>query len=213
MTSEAATERKRSYRSPRRVEQAAQTRAAVLEAATRLFAERGWAGTGMRDVAREAGVAVETVYANFRSKPELLIAAVDVSVVGDDAPVALADREEFLVLGHGTFAERVASAARLLVRISTSTAGLNLALRQGAASEPELALRLKRGEDGRRANIQQGAELVAGRPVDERIVDAVWALLSLDVFRLLTELRGWSVDEYEHWAAREMAERLRATGD
>ena len=103
MTSEAATERKRSYRSPRRVEQAAQTRAAVLEAATRLFAERGWAGTGMRDVAREAGVAVETVYANFRSKPELLIAAVDVSVVGDDAPVALADREVFLVLGHGTF--------------------------------------------------------------------------------------------------------------
>ena len=38
----------RRYRSPLRRMQAAQTRAVVLEAATRLFAERGWAGTGVR---------------------------------------------------------------------------------------------------------------------------------------------------------------------
>jgi AcrR family transcriptional regulator len=68
----------------------------------------------MRDVAREAGVAVETVYANFRSKTELLMAAIDVSVVGDTEPVPLAQRPEFAHLSVGSFADRVAAAARLL---------------------------------------------------------------------------------------------------
>ena len=87
--SEAPNRTRRRYESPRRVEHAAQTRAAVLEAATALFGENGWAGTGMRDVARAAGVAVETVYANFGSKAELLLAALDVAVVGDTQPIPL----------------------------------------------------------------------------------------------------------------------------
>ena len=44
----------RSYHSPRRRMQAAQTRAAVLDAATRLFGELGWADTSMRRVAKAA---------------------------------------------------------------------------------------------------------------------------------------------------------------
>ena len=71
---------RRTYRSTRRREQAAETQAAILEAATRLFGERGWAATGMRDVARQAGVSVETVYTGFGSKSDLLMAAIDVAV-------------------------------------------------------------------------------------------------------------------------------------
>ena len=61
-------EGRRPYRSARRQQQAAQTRALVLAAATSLFADRGWSSTGMRDIAKAAGVAVETVYASFGSK-------------------------------------------------------------------------------------------------------------------------------------------------
>jgi AcrR family transcriptional regulator len=81
MTTDQPTAR-RAYQSARRRQQAADTRKAVVDAATRLFGERGWAATGMRDVAREAGVSVETVYANFSSKGDLLMAAIDVAVVG-----------------------------------------------------------------------------------------------------------------------------------
>ncbi len=77
------------------MQHAVQTRAAVVEAATALFGENGWAGTGMRDVARAVGVAVETVYSNFGSKAELLLAALDVAVVGDAQQVPLAERPEF----------------------------------------------------------------------------------------------------------------------
>jgi len=81
----AANER-RAYRSARRQKQAAETRALVVAAATTLFAERGWATTGMRDVAKAAGVSVETVYANFRSKSDLLLTAIDVGVAAASEP-------------------------------------------------------------------------------------------------------------------------------
>jgi len=213
MTQEATAARRRPYRSPRRIEQAAQTRAAVLAAAESLFAARGWAATGMRDVAREAGVAVETVYANFRSKAELLMAAIGVGVVGDAEPVSLADRSEFAELAVGPFNQRVTTAARLLTQIQLRTAGLHVALRQGAASEPELARLLMEGENRRRLNIQQAAELMTGRPIGVADADALWAVLSIDVFRLLTELSGWSVSQYEQWAAREIAQRLDAAAE
>lgn len=203
---------RRPYRSPRRVEQAAQTRAAVVAAAASLFSQRGWAATGMRDVAGKAGVAVDTVYANFRSKAELLMAAIDVGVVGDDEPVSLADRPEFAELAAGPLAERIAAAALLVTRINERTAGLHVALRQGAASEPDLARRLTEGENRRRLDIRQGTELVAGRPIGDEDADALWAVLSVDVYRLLTEVSGWSVDQYREWVAREMAMRLAAAG-
>ena len=114
----------------------------VLAAATRCSPTRGWSATGMRDVAREAGVAVETVYANFRSKTELLMAAIDVGVVGDAEPVPLSQRPEFARLAVGSLADRVAAAARLITGINQRTSGLRRALGEAAASEPELAAKL-----------------------------------------------------------------------
>ena len=83
----------------------------MLAAATSLFAERGWSATGMRDIAKEAGVSVETVYASFGSKTELLLAAIDVGVVGDDAPVPLSQRPEFAALATGPIGDRIDAAA------------------------------------------------------------------------------------------------------
>lgn len=104
----------RRYRSPRRAMQAAQTRGAVLTAARALLAERGWAATGMRDVARSAGVSVETIYATFGSKVALLTAALDGAVVGDDEPVPLGERPVFRAMRRGTPQERAGAAADLI---------------------------------------------------------------------------------------------------
>lgn len=188
------------------------TRAAVLAAAGRLFGERGWTSTGIRDIAQVAGVSVETVYANFGSKSELLMAALDVSVVGDAEPVALADRAEFRAIAQGPVEQRVFAAAHLITKIHQSTAGLHAALRQGASGEPELARRLSEGEARRRVNIEQGAQLVAGRPVSSDEVDSLWAISSVDVFHLLTVMRGWSAERYEQWIADELRLRLPVSG-
>src|SRR5919201_359209 len=63
---------RRRYESPRRREQAAATRQAILEAAERLFAKRGYVGTSVAEIADEARVALKTVYAVFGTKAEVL---------------------------------------------------------------------------------------------------------------------------------------------
>jgi len=51
-----------------------ETRNRILDAALRLFRERGFAETTMRDVATAAGVATGAAYYYFRSKEELVLA-------------------------------------------------------------------------------------------------------------------------------------------
>jgi AcrR family transcriptional regulator len=201
VTADEPTPSRRRYRSPLRKQQAGQTRAAVIAAATGLFGEKGWAGTGMRDVAGAAGVAIETVYANFRSKSELLTACIDRAVVADDQPVPLADRPAFAALGRGTRAQRTRAAARLLTDIHQRTAGLILTVREAAASDPELARWRHAAEEGRRANVEQAAALIAGRSVTREECDGLWAVMAVEVYELLTTQRGWSPQQYQQWLA------------
>jgi AcrR family transcriptional regulator len=57
---------------PARTTRAEQTRAAIIEAALRMFRERGYDATTMRAIAREAGVATGNAYYYFGSKEELI---------------------------------------------------------------------------------------------------------------------------------------------
>jgi AcrR family transcriptional regulator len=192
---------RRAYQSIRRRQQAEETRAAVLEAATRLFGERGWAGTGIRDVARAAEVSVETVYASFGSKGDLLKAAIDVAVVGDDEPVPLDQRAAFAALGGGSREERMRTAAHLVTEIHRRTAGVIVALREAAAADPELYRLMRRLEEGRLGDLQQGMTLVLGHPISQQRSEALWALTSTGVYQMLTDLRHWSTQQYEDWLA------------
>src|SRR3954467_3639834 len=58
-------------RSSRREQQAQQTREEILRAARRLFAERGYSRTSVRDVAEAAGVSPQTAYDSIGSKQAL----------------------------------------------------------------------------------------------------------------------------------------------
>src|SRR5436190_9121627 len=80
----------RPYRSTLRERQRAATRAAVVDAATELFLEHGYAGTPITRIAEVSGVSPETVYAVFGTKRELLRDTVTVaatSAAGSDAVV------------------------------------------------------------------------------------------------------------------------------
>ena len=73
---------KRRYDASRRREQAIQTRARIIDAAGRVFLERGYAGATIPTIAAEAGVAVETVYRSASGKAGLLAAAVQAALAG-----------------------------------------------------------------------------------------------------------------------------------
>ena len=75
-----------------RAERARRTRRRIVDAATALFLERGYAGATMRAIAAAAGVALPTVELGFGTKATLLKAAIDVAIAGDDEPVPVLDR-------------------------------------------------------------------------------------------------------------------------
>ena len=174
--------------------------------ATRLFTANGWAATGMRDVAREAGVATETVYAHFSSKTGLFRRAMDVAVVGDDAPVALAERPEFAAIAKGSRADRIAAAAMLLTEVNQRTSGFAKVLREAAPTDPVIAEMLRAARERIRVDIAAGAAAVMGRRPTRLERDGLWALLSIEVYLLLVEESGWSIKQYRAWVA-EMLER------
>ena len=76
------TRPRRRYDTTSRREQAALTRARILEAAHRVFLVRGYAGATIPRIAAEAGVAVETIYRAASGKPGLLAAVVESALAG-----------------------------------------------------------------------------------------------------------------------------------
>src|SRR5215467_6301005 len=117
-SSSPSTAKTRSYSSARRAQQAEQTRTDVLLAAIRLFGQKGWAGTTLAAIAAEAGVAVETIYTGFSSKKALLLAAMDVAIVGDAKLVPLMEREEVQQLRHLPAEQRLPALMRLAAQRS-----------------------------------------------------------------------------------------------
>jgi AcrR family transcriptional regulator len=200
---------KRRYLSPRRQMQAEQTRAAVIAAASRVFSERGWIATNVRDIAREAGVSVETLYAGVGTKAELLKVALDVAIVGDDVPVPFAARVEAAAMGAGsTVTARALVAAQVVTAMNVRIYRLDQALRQGAPVEAVLAERLAAGERNRRVDVAEGARRVAGRAMTEVEVDEIGALTSSVVYDLLVRSSGWSNTAYEQWLATRFIELI-----
>src|ERR1700742_1468312 len=54
----------------------ATTRERLIAAAIEVFAEQGYEGARLQDIARAAGLTTGAIYANFRGKAELLFAAI-----------------------------------------------------------------------------------------------------------------------------------------
>lgn len=200
----------RPYRSSVREQRARATRQRILQAARELFVARGWAATGMRDVADSAGVSVETVYKNFPSKGELLHRVVDLIVVGDDEPVPLAQRDVYTAMASGDLTARAGTAAALIASINARQAPILPAMREAATVDESMADLIAEFADQRRLEFRRGGALVAGRELSLDEADGLWALLSVDVYLLLTRHVGWTDAAYEAWAADSMLALLLA---
>jgi len=59
------------------------TRAALVELATDLFSTHGYASTSMRDIERQGPVTMGAIYAHFKNKAELLVAAINDRIAKD----------------------------------------------------------------------------------------------------------------------------------
>jgi AcrR family transcriptional regulator len=161
----------------------------------------------MRDVAARAGVALETVYSHFSSKRGLLQAVGDAAAVGDEEPIPLAERADFLAMGKGRRSTRVRAAARLLTAVQQRTSPVAKLLRQAAPTDDEIAEMLRATRERQRVDIGRAVELIVGRAPTSAECDGVWAVASPEVYLLLVDESGWTPDQYEAWIT-EVLERV-----
>jgi len=202
----AESSKPRRYDSPRRRSQAAATRAAILDAALRLFAERGYAKTSMTAVAAESGVAVKTVYLVFASKRGLLLALWHLLLRGDEEPVPVGERPWFLEVVNEPDPERLLRLNARNSRVVKERAGTLLEILRGAApGDSELQNLWRRIEkefyDNQRAiaeQLHQTGALKAGLDAD-RGADILWTLNHPSVYAMLVGDRGWTPQQYEEW--------------
>jgi AcrR family transcriptional regulator len=68
-----------------------QTRERLLDAASEVFARRGYAAASLDDVAQSAGYTKGAVYSNFASKADLFMALIERRIAEQAAPEALRD--------------------------------------------------------------------------------------------------------------------------
>jgi AcrR family transcriptional regulator len=203
---------KRTYRSARREEQAAQTRERVLAAAERVFVEYGFAAATVNVIAAEADVSPETVYARFGNKLALLVELVGRAARGPDTSPILEQAGPRAVAAETDQREQLRLfAADVVLRLER--VGPLLAVLAGAApAEPELATFLKRIHAARRKNLRIFVEtLSANGPlaVDaDTATDTVWALASPELHQLLTDTRGWTRSRYCNWLSAALSATL-----
>ncbi|MHC1559312.1 TetR/AcrR family transcriptional regulator [Actinomycetospora sp. C-140] len=192
----------------RREQQAAQTRRRIVDAATALFADPGYAATTISAIAERADVAVETVYARFRNKAGVLDAVLEPAVVGNDQGLDILDLPAIAEVRASTDQREQ---MRLLARFSRTllerAAPVQHILALAAAVDPGAA-DLRRRDVERRGTVQAAyiEMLRANGPLREGLdvgeaAATYAAMANPGTFSLLTEQYGWSADAFEVWLA------------
>jgi len=197
-----------------RREQAAETRVRMVEAALEVFGERGYSGARMADIATRAGVAVQTVYFTFHTKPELLQACYEHAVLGPSGlpPMATPAMRAVFTARSGRAALRAFAEGN--TEITARAAAIDDVAR-GASHEPE-AVEVRRHSEALR---RDGYRTVV-RHLDERfglrrgleVESATDVMLTLGGGATYLNLHayGWSDERFVAWLADVLATQLLA---
>lgn len=202
----AEVKRTRRYFSAVREEQAARTRARILDAAAELFLERGYARTTVQDLADHAGVARDTVHAIFGGKARILTALIDTRLVPDGGVANVAETPAAQAIkAEADPRQQVERFAEWIAGMSTRLRPVFEILRTASAVEPEMAGVFAEMDRFRLKNMHTYARWFAVRgPLrvsTKRAGEIIWAVASPDVARMLCDELGWSEAEHARWLA------------
>lgn len=207
---------KRQSRRTRREIASAATREVIVEAAKRLFLERGYVGAAVEEIAQAAGVAVQTVYNSIGAKREVLAAVLDHVAAGAEAPtpIPVFMRERTARSRTGVGVVRVL--ADWFTEAHARTGGMLMVLRAAAAIDPSIA-DLERVRDKRRyQHYHEAARAIeerAGLPRGLTLEDAaavIWSLGNPEIYRFLVLEEGWPLGRYRRWLERGLGAQLLA---
>jgi AcrR family transcriptional regulator len=181
------------------------TQQAIVEAASRLFLDRGYHSTSVGRIAAEAGVAVQTIYNAVGSKRDVLSRVLDFAAAGERAPVPVPRfmREQ---------AESEPDPSRIIAQLVEfwrgalpRTAPVFRIIREAAAADPEIAALERARAAQRLSNYRQAATLLAERgalrsgvTIDQAAA-SIFATGHPETYRALVVDGDWSDDDWAGW--------------
>jgi len=207
---------KRPYDNTRRQAQVRATRLRVIEAAKALFIEHGYPATTLEVTAAAADTSLPTLYRLFPSKRALLKAVLDVSLGGDDQPVAFGDRPEAqaardepdpvaLVRAFARIGREFMERSSAIMHVLATAAQVD----SDAAQLMEQIRRQRRTGQSRIVAALSARDALDPELEFSEAVDITYVAMSPDVHRILTVECGWTNERYEQWLVRSLRALLR----
>ncbi|MBE3574217.1 MAG: TetR/AcrR family transcriptional regulator [Firmicutes bacterium] len=165
----------------------------IVEAALRIFAQKGYAGTSTAEIAREAGVAEATIFRHYKAKKDLLLSLVAPLMARLVGPVAVRSAAEIAGDPSLSLEEMLRRLIRDRLHFALENAPRFRILLQESFFHPELRDALWRGiwqqiHDVVAAALRQRMERGEIRPVDLEV--AVRVLVSGVASFILPRLMG-----------------------
>lgn len=194
-----------------RKERAETTRRRIAAAAFALFAEHGYQATTMSEIAREAGVAVQTVHFVFHTKAELLQEAFTRAVLGDVGPPsqqAWYRGLETQTDGRQFVRTIVENAAPILERASPLAPVIRAAPDADAAAVWAHNERLRRHDHRHMIALLAAAGWLRRDIDEERATDILLLTVGPDTFNIVVRDYGWTTDDWKKWANETLAQQL-----
>ena len=199
---------KKPYTSTLRAAQARATRRAIVDAAARLFTQRGYGATTVDAIAEAAGVSRKTVFTSVGGKTEALKLALDWAIAGDDEPVPMLERPHIKAMQHEPDARRIlASYARHVRQTAARTAPLHQVVQAAAGLDADIRALAEDGRAQRLRGMRVMAQHLADRgalkpgltPLEA--ADILWLLNDPSVYHRLVIEQKWDPDRYQDWLA------------
>ena len=201
---------KRAYDASRRRASAEERRGRILQTARNLFGHYGYGATSIERIAGEAGVAVPTVYAIYRSKRALLFALLDQADARADVAGLLRD----LNAASGNPRKQLRRLVSFTCRFYAQAGDIvDIARGAGSTNEDLLAL-WQEGEDRRLrgqkplADVWDRSGALRKNINAKEALDILWAMTGADHYRLFVVDRKWSAARYEVWLENTLARLL-----
>ena len=173
------------------------TRADLLAAAVEVFAERGYDGAGVAEIARRAGLTTGAIYSRYTGKAQLLLDAIE-----HYAPSEIRD----LISGPARTdapAEFLTDLGTRLVDDNRISSGLLIEVFAASRREPEVAASLRSlfDQDDERLGELIAAGQAAGIFADDLPVDAVVRFCTaLSLGMHMAASLGMSMPDSDDWA-------------
>jgi AcrR family transcriptional regulator len=191
----------RRYNSSGRLAQARRNRETILDVAQRTFLKKGYAGTTVGAIAREAGVSVETIYKAFGGKPALLRAIYERGLLGR-GPIPAYQRSDQMRATESDPKKIMRNWGVLTTEVAAEVTPIRLLIRSAASIDPDMASLLKDIDDERLERMRHHASFLADRGylrdgvTVAAATDILWTCSSVEIHELLVLQRGWSLPRF-----------------